>query len=135
MRTKRCYVEDSIQLLCAVAFLIVGVSHVAQPVAWARFFIHLRDLGTTGVFATALVGLPVGLLIVAFHNVWTGPAIPLTVIGWGYTAKAAAYLIAPVLGEKTLASISTDRAGSFRIAGVGLLILSGYCFALRFGWV
>ena len=121
-----------IQLLCAVSFLIVGLSHVLQPIAWARFFVDLRELGTTGIFATALVGLPVGVLIVAFHNVWSGPPVVLTVIGWGYTAKAAAYLIAPALGEKTLAFISADRVGAFRIAGAGLLVLSAYCFALHF---
>lgn len=123
--------EAPIQLLCAVSFLIVGLSHVLQPGAWARFFIDLRERGTTGIFAIALIGLPVGVLIISFHHVWSGPPVVLTIIGWGFTAKATAYLIAPALGEKALASISTDRTNGFRYSGGLLLVLSAYCFALR----
>ncbi len=35
--------EQAIQIFAAVNFFIMGMSHILQPRAWARFFIHLRD--------------------------------------------------------------------------------------------
>ena len=40
--------ERAVELLAAVSFVVMGLSHVAQPRAWAEFFVLLRDKGTAG---------------------------------------------------------------------------------------
>jgi hypothetical protein len=34
--------ERSIELLAAIMFLVIGLSHILQPRLWAEFFIALR---------------------------------------------------------------------------------------------
>ena len=81
--------EKSTELFAAISFLVIGLSHVAQPRAWVDLFIRLRELGHPGVFAVAFMSLPFGTFIVAFHNVWTGLPIVLTILGWAQVLKGA----------------------------------------------
>ena len=74
-----------IERLTALAFLITGLSHIAAPRAWARFFIDMRGKGEAGGLINAYVHMPLGLLILAFHPVWSGPGLPVTLIGCGLT--------------------------------------------------
>ena len=120
--------ESSIEMLAAIAFLMIGISHIAQPRGWAEFFILLRRQGVAGVFAVALVTLPMGLLIVTFHNIWTGLPAVLTIIGWGFCAKCVLYLTFPRVGLAALAQISVDRPNKFVAAGVMLVVFSGTCW-------
>ena len=126
--------EASIEILAAIALFTFGVSHIVQPRAWARFFMLLARQGTTGPFIIGFFTLPMGVLIVAFHNVWTGWAAVLTVLGWLFCLKSFIYFVAPQLGVKMLATINEENAGKFIYAGVGLIALSGlcaYCAAVR----
>ncbi len=120
--------ESSIEMLAATTFLVIGVSHIAQPRGWAEFFVHLRCHGIVGVFAVALITLPMGVLIVSFHNTWTGLPALLTVIGWGFCAKCLVYLVFPRAGMAALARISVDKPNKFVAAGVMLVVLSGTCW-------
>ena len=67
--------EMAIERLAMVAFFVTGLSHIAQPRAWAQFFIDLRERGTAGSFIVGFIHFPLGALVVAFHNVFHG--IPL----------------------------------------------------------
>lgn len=122
--------ESSIEFLAAVAFLLVGLSHIAQPRGWCELFVRLRDQGVPGVFAVALITLPMGLLIVSFHNVLTGLPALLTVIGWAYCAKCLVYFVYPRAGLAALAKISVERPKKFIVAGVLLIVLSGACWSM-----
>ncbi len=85
-----------------------------------------------GIFAVALMTLPTGVMIVAFHNVWTGLPALLTIIGWGFCAKCLLYLVFPRAGIAALARISVDKPNKFVAAGVMLVVLSGTCW---FSWL
>jgi hypothetical protein len=37
--------EIGIERLTALSFIIVGLSHIAAPRAWTRFFLAMRDQG------------------------------------------------------------------------------------------
>ena len=118
-----------IERLTALAFIITGLSHIAAPYAWARFFMDLRAKGETAGFVNAFIHLPLGLLIVAFHPVWTWPQAVVTVIGWGLTIKGTLHFIWPILTQRTMAHINEENAGQFRIAGivsVGLGLFIGW---------
>ena len=64
--------ERAIQIFAVVNLVVIGLSHVAQPRAWAEFFVALREKGDRGVFVVGFMSLAFGSLIVAFHNVWSG---------------------------------------------------------------
>ena len=119
---KYC-MEASIQLLFAIAFLILGLSHLLQPLAWFSFFCKLRDQGEAGVLFITLITMPPGLLIAIYHPVWTGFPLALTLIGWGYLIKAALYSIFPKLGMRALANLREENAGMFRWAGIALILI------------
>ena len=124
--------ERAVEVFAAVSFLVIGLSHVAQPRAWVEFFVWLRGRGHAGVFANGFLSLNFGALIVAFHNVWTGPAAVLTVIGWAQVAKALVSFVAPRVGLRSLERVSPQRAWEFVVGGVIFLALSGllWCVAM-----
>jgi hypothetical protein len=113
-------------MLAALCFFVTGVSHVAQPRAWAEFFIEMRGHGVVGSFQNALLHFPLGAVIVSFHNVWSGPPVVLTLVGWGLVSKSLFYLTFPKYGlKKGLGMVSVEKSGGFVAAGVFAIALSG----------
>lgn len=117
--------ETSIEKIAVISFFVIGVSHIVQPRAWAEFFIMLRRQGATGVFIIALLHLPMGTLIVSFHNVWAGIPMLLTIIGWGNVLKSFIYFTFPKRGLRMLSRVSVERSWEFVVAGVVLVVFSG----------
>ena len=126
---ERDAVEIAIQKLLAISCFVIGLSHMVQPRAWAQLFIGWRDKGTVGVFYTGLLHFAFGVVIVAFHNVWRGLPLLVTILGWAWTMKGLLYLCFPSIGRKSLSRVSLDRAHEFVIAGAVLLLI-----ALVIGW-
>ena len=110
--------EDAILRLAAICFLLTGVSHVVVPNTWVRFFIMIREKDDVGAFINAFVHLPLGALIVSFHNVWTGLPIVLTLVGWGLILKAVICFVFPRIALRSLNRVSLERSWEFRVAGV-----------------
>ncbi len=123
-------IETGIERLTALALVITGLSHIAAPRAWARFFIGIREKGEVGGFLNAYVHIPLGLLILAFHPVWRGPGLLVTLIGCALTFKGTLHFLWPALSQRSLAHISEERAWQFRIAGVPAVALG-----LVIGWI
>ena len=122
--------EIEIERLTALAFIVTGLSHITAPQAWARFFIALRESSAVPGFLNGYVHLPLGLLIVAFHPVWSGPGLFVTLIGCALTLKGTLCFLWPSIAMRSLAQVSEERAGQFRIAGVAALALG-----LAAGWI
>ena len=78
----------------------------------------MRDKGEVGSFLNALLHFPLGVVIVAFHNVWEGLPIVLTLIGWGLVLKSFIYFVFPMVGAKMLARVSMEKSAGFVVAGV-----------------
>jgi len=117
--------ELAIQKLAIVNFLVIGLSHIIQPRAWAQFFIDIREKGATGSFIVAFIHFPLGALIIAFHNVWHGLPMILTFIGYGSLLKSLVYFIFPERGLKSLSRVSLEKQWEFVAAGVFSIGLSG----------
>ena len=117
-------VERAIQVYAAVQFAVIGLSHVLRPHAWVKFFVYLRERGEAGVFATAFLSLLFGSLVVAFHNVWSGIPLLLTLVGWAQVAKALLYFAFPAFGLRKLQIPSHERAYMFVAPGVLFLLLA-----------
>jgi hypothetical protein len=124
--------EKAIELYAAVTLLVIGLSHLFQPKGWVAFYADLAAKGVTGAFAEGFLCLSFGGIIVAFHNVWRGPAIVLTLVGWGQVFKGLLRFVAPQVALKRMASITPERAWLFQAGGVFALALSGYMWWLRF---
>jgi uncharacterized membrane protein len=124
--------EQAVQVFAAIGFLVVGLSHLAQPKSWVGFFQSLAARGTTGVFLEGFLLLNFGALIVAFHNVWRGPAIVLTLVGWAQLLKGVVRFVAPQLGLRAMQRVSPERAWHFQVGGAFALLLSGFFWWLRF---
>lgn len=121
--------EAAIERLTALSCIIIGLSHLAAPKAWAEFFTLHRESDAAGI-VNGLVHLPLGLLIVSFHQVWTWPGIIVTLLGCAWTIKSTLYFVRPQLARKTLAFVGEERAAQFRIAGFMLILLG-----LAIGWI
>ena len=124
--------QHAIQIFAAISFLVIGLSHLAQPKAWVAFYQALAARGTPGVFLEGFLLLNFGAIIVAFHNVWDGPALLLTLVGWAQVLKGLGRFLAPQIGLRAMQRASLARAWYFRIGGVVALLLSGFLLWLRF---
>jgi hypothetical protein len=117
--------ERSVEVLAMIVFGVMGLSHILQPKAWAEFFILLRGKGEAGAFVDGFLNLAVGVVIVAFHNVWSGIPVVVTIVGWGLLIKGVIRFFVPTQGLRMMARVSIARAWEFQVAGVLLVILAG----------
>ena len=117
--------ERSVEVLAAILFGVIGLSHVLQPKAWVEFFILLRSNGKAGAFVDGLMNLPLGGLIVAFHHTWSGLPAVLTLVGWCLLLKGLIRFWAPNQALRMMARVSLKRAWEFQVAGAFLVILAG----------
>jgi uncharacterized protein YjeT (DUF2065 family) len=117
--------ETSVEKLVALFFLVTGLSHIFQPRVWVQFFITLREKGEVGSFLNGFVHFPLGAFIVAFHNVWHGIPMIVTIIGWGLVIKSTLYFVYPRHGVRMLGTISMERSRHFVVAGVVSVAAAG----------
>jgi hypothetical protein len=117
--------ELAVTKLAIICFFVIGVSHIVQPRVWAQFFIDMHAKGNVGSFLNALLHFPLGVVIVSFHNVWSGLPTILTLIGWGLVLKSFFYFVFPRHGSKVLGRVSLERSQAFVIGGVFSIGISG----------
>ena len=117
--------ERSVEVLAIILFGILGLSHILQPRAWADFFILLRGKGETGAFVDGFLNLPLGSVIVGFHNTWSGIPLVLTLVGWGLLIKGLIRFCASNQALRVMARVSPERSWEFQVAGAGLVALAG----------
>jgi hypothetical protein len=90
----------------------------------------LRDRGKPGVLVNGMLSLSFGSIIVAFHNVWSGLAMVLTIVGWAHVAKSLVVLVAPGVGMRSLQRVSVERSRELIMAGAVFLVLSALMWYL-----
>jgi len=129
---SRTALEQATQLFAAVSLFVIGLSHLFQPKAWVVWFQALAARGTVGAFTDGFICLSFGAMIVGFHNVWEGPAMVLTLIGWAQVMKALGRFLAPQLTVHVMQKATMDRAWIFQAGGIFALALSGFLWWLYF---
>ena len=117
--------ERAVEIYAIINLTVIGISHVVRPRVWVDFFVVLRERGEAGVFAVAFLNLIFGSIIVAFHNVWLGIPLALTVLGWANVVKALLYFAFPAFGLRKLQFLSHDRANLVVVGGILFLVLAG----------
>jgi len=124
--------EHAVEIFAVVHLTVMGFSHILAPRAWAEFFVMLRKQGRPGVFMVGFMSLYFGSIIAAFHNVWEGLPMILSLLGWAQVVKATAYFVYPAYGLRMLEVVDPDKPRQFVIAGAGLLAIAGVVAA---GWL
>jgi len=123
---------EAAQVFAILVFGLTGLSHLLAPRVWADFFARAAADGERGSLTNAAIHLPLGLVIAAFHPVWTWPGIVLTLMGWSLVAKSALYMCFPRFGAAALARGGSHPASAYQAGGVFSLAVAAFVAWLRF---
>jgi uncharacterized protein YjeT (DUF2065 family) len=118
-------IESALQLAFAIQLGVFGIAHLLRPGPLIQFYEVLTAKGAAGVVFIALLSLVTGSLLVAFHNVWSGLPILLTLFGWAQLVKGIAYLLFPAVALRQFQKVTPERTNQFRLPGIPLLVISG----------
>jgi uncharacterized protein YjeT (DUF2065 family) len=120
--------ERAIDIFAFLNFLIVGLSLVLQPMAWAKYFAWMRRNGEGGAVIYGLFCVLWGSLIVSFHREWTGLLVILPVFGVLQLLEGLVFLVAPETGLRIMGPFNEANLGLFRLLGIIALILAAVIF-------
>jgi hypothetical protein len=118
-------VERAAEWFALVTCLVVGLSHLMQPQAWAEAFAALHRLGKPGAFTNGGLSLLPGAVFVTTHPVWSGPAMVLTLLGWLLVLKGAVCFLAPELALRGMGRAGAGKGREFTGGGLLLLAVAG----------
>jgi len=122
--------ERAIEIFAILNFVIIGLSLVIQPTAWAGFFAWMRREGEAGAVIYGLLCLLWGSLIVSFHREWHGFLIVLPAFGALQMLEGLAFLVAPAFGLRIMALFTLQSLGLFRLLGLIALGLAAYIYVV-----
>jgi hypothetical protein len=123
----------AVQFLLLVTGVLMGLSHILRPAIWVDFFTALHAQGHRGVVMKIFaLELWPALLIVTLHQVWTGPALPVTIYGWLLLTKCVIGLLFPELG---LRSLAMSARGNAAFVGAGFILLALAALAGAALWI
>ena len=112
--------------VAAPALVFLGLTQIYATERWQTYYRWLSDMGTAGVRFNGLVSLAIGSPIVILHNVWSGPPILLTLLGWLLLSESALCLFIPGAGLAGLADVDdVTRGRIIRGTGAALIIVGG----------
>ncbi len=113
-----------VQKLCALLFLVLGLSYVLNTRHWVRYTdVVLKD--RVALIPMSIIMLVVGLFIVLQHNVWINDwHVVITLFGWMFMVSGIMFLLFP----KSIKLFSGMKNGELRryilINGVVTSVLS-----------
>lgn len=119
-----------IQKVAALFFLVLGLSYLLNARLWAGYAKTLLD-EPQRLLPILWVTLPVGLVIVFLHNVWSGWAIIITLAGWIISIKSAFYLLFPQV-VKLFSGWSEDELRHYLLGGGVFMTVLGAALVYRF---
>ena len=120
-----------VERLAAMVLLLTCLSHITAPGAWRWLFERIAKSEAPGL-GTAAIHLPLGLLLVAFHNVWSWPAVIFTLIGWALLLKGGLHLLFPQIAKRSLALPGEGAQAERRYRWAGVIMTP---FAAALLWV
>lgn len=86
--------------IAAVLFLVIGIAGLIDKKYYEKVVKEVfKNAGTALTLGT--LTLIVGMLIVSYHNVWSGWSVIVTLIGWIGLAKGVTIVLFPKHLEKT----------------------------------
>ncbi|HKH94782.1 MAG TPA: hypothetical protein VKA54_23440 [Gemmatimonadaceae bacterium] len=116
--------ERALEIFAVVQLTVIGLSHIVFHRAWAEFFVWLTARGRAGAFINGFMSLAFGSMVVAFHQVWSGLPLVLTIVGVLNLVKAAMCFLLPDLALRSMGRVSLARSRQFIGAGVVALAIA-----------
>lgn len=122
-------IPTAVQIIMGIGCTLMGLSHVLQPRMWQDYLEALHKQGAAGVLNKTMTWeFWPALIMVTGHQVWHGPGVILTVLGWLLLAKCATSLLAPQI---SLRSMAMSRSGAKAFVPSGLFLI---CIGLSAFW-
>jgi len=119
--------QHAIELFGLLNCTVIGLSLLFHPVAWGAFFAWLRSLGSAGALVYGSICLSFGSIVVAFHQIWHGLLVVLTLAGWFDVILGVICLLLPSAGlgimELPEKSPAVCRLGGLVCLAVAAVIL------------
>lgn len=119
---------QSIQVFVAINLFVVGLSHFIRPKIWVDFFEFLHSKNNVGNIINALIALAMGSIILAFHFIWKGVEVLITLYGLSQVIKGLVYLIFPSIGIKNIGKVTQKKASAFKWSGLIMALISATIF-------
>lgn len=119
---------QSIQIFVAINLFIVGLSHFIRPKIWVDFFEFLHSKNNVGNIINALIALGMGSIILAFHFIWKGFEVLITLYGLSQVIKGLVYLIFPSIGIRNIGKVTPEKASAFKWSGLIMALISTTIF-------
>lgn len=119
---------QSIQVFVAINLLVVGLSHFIRPKIWVDFFEFLHSKNNSGNIINALIALGMGSIILAFHFIWEGLEIIITLYGLSQVTKGLIYLTFPSIGLKSIGKVTMKKASTLKWSGLAMTLISTLIF-------
>ena len=116
--------ERALEIFAVVQLTVIGLSHIFCHRAWAEFFVWLTARGRAGAFANGFLSLTLGSIVVAFHPVWSGVPMVLTIVGVLSLVKAASCFLLPDTALRSMARVTPERSREFVGAGIVALLIA-----------
>jgi len=95
---------------------------------WLAWITHLQAQGHTTSLVMGSVNLLLGSFIVAFHRVWQGIALIVTVFGVLFLFRSVALLFFPGFLPKMLKKLAPRSGGLVRVSGLIIVIVAAALF-------
>ena len=116
--------ERALEIFAVVQLTVIGLSHIVFHRSWAEFFVWLTARGRAGAFANGFMSLAFGSMVVAFHQVWSGLPMVLTIVGTLSLVKAAHCFLLPDIALRSMARVRPERSREFIGAGIVALAIA-----------
>jgi uncharacterized protein YjeT (DUF2065 family) len=123
--------EQSIEFMTGVCFTILGLSLFLRTTEWSEWASHLKARGAKASIVIGMVNLLLGSFILAFHWVWEGLAMIVTVFGVLFIFRSIVLLMFPNVFPYMLARMTSYFKCLFKVAGAVVFILGS---VLLYDW-
>ena len=121
--------EQSIELMTAICFLVMGLSMLFRTSDWQAWVKHLQAQGRSTSLVLGSINLLLGSFIVAFHWVWEGIGLIVTIFGVLFLLRSVVLLFCPGFLPKMLKKLAPRMGGLVTVSG---LVITGIAVLLLY---
>lgn len=115
--------EHAVQMMAGIAFVVLGVSYLTKTADWIDWLAALQEKGRRGSLSLGLWAVIGGGFVLAFHPVWQGVPLILTLLGTLAVIKGTTLLLFPGWMPGKLARLSAHFERIIRIKAALTLAL------------
>ncbi len=73
--------EHAVQLMAGMSFVLLGLSYLLRTADWIEWMAQLQGKGRRGSLSLGVLAVMFGSFVLAFHPVWQGVPLILTLLG------------------------------------------------------